>query len=83
MCTGRCTDLVQFCVGTGRVFRLTQGVDTRNQRWGQGECVLMLMALVVLLLVLAIAGGIVVHPLLFLIAILAIVLLFSGRRTAL
>ena len=43
----------------------------------------MLVALVVLLLVLAVAGGIVVHPLLFLIALLAIALFFSGRRTAL
>jgi hypothetical protein len=45
---------------------------------------LMLLALVVLLLVLAIAGGIAVHPLLFLIALLALVVFFSGRsRTAL
>lgn len=43
----------------------------------------MLMALVVLLLVLAIAGGIVIHPLLFLIALLAVIVLFTGRRTAL
>ncbi len=44
----------------------------------------MLLALAVLLLVLAIAGGIVVHPLLFLIALLAVIVFFSGRsRTAL
>lgn len=41
----------------------------------------MLIALAVLLLVLAIVGGIVVHPLLFLIAVLAIVALFGGRRS--
>jgi hypothetical protein len=36
------------------------------------------------LLVLAIAGGVVVHPLLFLIALLAVLVFFGGRsRTAL
>lgn len=39
----------------------------------------MLIALAVLLLVLAIVGGIVVHPLLFLIAILALLVFFGGR----
>lgn len=40
----------------------------------------MLVALVVLLLVVALAGGIAVNPLLFLIALLALVVLFGGRR---
>lgn len=40
----------------------------------------MLIALAVILLALAVVGGIVVHPLLFLIAILAALALFSGRR---
>ncbi|MEA2299341.1 MAG: hypothetical protein QOF77_2277 [Solirubrobacteraceae bacterium] len=40
----------------------------------------MLIALALLLLVIAVVGGIAVHPLLFLIAILAILALFSGRR---
>lgn len=40
----------------------------------------MLIALAVILLIVAIAGGVVVHPLLFLIAILALVAFFSGRR---
>ncbi len=40
----------------------------------------MLLALALVLLVIAIAGGVIVHPLLFLIAILAIVLFFSGGR---
>jgi hypothetical protein len=39
----------------------------------------MLLALAVVLLIIAIAGGIVVHPLLFLIAILAL-LAFAGGR---
>lgn len=39
----------------------------------------MLLVLAVILLILAIAGGIVIHPLLFLIAILAL-LAFFGRR---
>jgi flagellar biosynthesis component FlhA len=46
------------------------------------EALSMLLALAVLLLVLAVVGGIAVHPLLFLIAVLAIVALFSGRRGA-
>jgi hypothetical protein len=40
----------------------------------------MLLALAVVLLIVAIAGGVVIHPLLFLIAILALVAFFSGRR---
>ena len=39
----------------------------------------MLLALAIILLVIAVAGGVVVHPLLFLIAILALLALFSGR----
>jgi hypothetical protein len=39
----------------------------------------MLIALAVLLLVLAIVGGIAIHPLLFLIAVLAVVALVAGR----
>jgi hypothetical protein len=43
----------------------------------------MIMMLIALLLVLAIIGGIAVHPLLFLLALLALVVFFSGRsRTA-
>ena len=42
-----------------------------------------LIALIVLLLVLALVGGLVVHPLLFLIALLAVLVLFGGRRHAL
>jgi hypothetical protein len=42
--------------------------------------VFMLLALAVILLVIAVAGGIAVHPLLFLIAILAILALVAGRR---
>ena len=40
----------------------------------------MLLALAVLLLVLAVAGGIAVHPLLFLIAVLAVLAFFGGGR---
>jgi hypothetical protein len=42
----------------------------------------MLLALAVILLIVAIAGGVIVHPLLFLIAILALVAFFAGRRGA-
>jgi hypothetical protein len=40
----------------------------------------MLLALVVILLVLALVGGIAIHPLLFLIALLALLVLFGGGR---
>jgi hypothetical protein len=40
----------------------------------------MLLALAVILLIIAIVGGIAVHPLLFLIAILALLAFFGGRR---
>jgi hypothetical protein len=40
----------------------------------------MLIALVVILLVLALVGGIAVHPLLFLIAFLALLAFFAGGR---
>ena len=40
----------------------------------------MLLALAIILLIIAIAGGVIIHPLLFLIAILALVAFFSGRR---
>jgi len=40
----------------------------------------MLLVLPVVLLIIAIAGGVIIHPLLFLIAILALVAFFSGRR---
>lgn len=40
----------------------------------------MLLAVALILLVLAIAGGVIVHPLLFLLAILALIAFFSGRR---
>ncbi|HUE27536.1 MAG TPA: hypothetical protein VMP89_12240 [Solirubrobacteraceae bacterium] len=41
----------------------------------------MLLALAVLLLVLALVGGIAIHPLLFLIAVLAVIALVGGRRS--
>ena len=40
----------------------------------------MLLAIAIVLLFLAVIGGIAVHPLLFLIAILALVAFFGGRR---
>ena len=40
----------------------------------------MLLVLALILLILAIAGGVIVHPLLFLIAILALIAFFSGRH---
>ncbi len=40
----------------------------------------MLLALAVVLLVLAVLGGIVIHPLLFLLALIALALFFGGHR---
>lgn len=40
----------------------------------------MILALALILLALAIFGGIVVHPLLFLIVLLALLVLFGGSR---
>lgn len=40
----------------------------------------MLLALAIILLILAVVGGLTVHPLLFLIAILAVLALFGSRR---
>ena len=39
----------------------------------------MLLALAVILLILAVVGGIAIHPLLFLIAVIAVLVLFAGR----
>ena len=40
----------------------------------------MVVALVVVLLIIALAGGIAINPLLFLIALLALLVLFAGGR---
>jgi hypothetical protein len=42
----------------------------------------MLLILAIVLLIIAIAGGVIVHPLLFALAIIALVMFFSGRRGA-
>jgi hypothetical protein len=39
----------------------------------------MLLILAVILLIIAIAGGVIVHPILFALAIVALVLFFTGR----
>jgi hypothetical protein len=43
----------------------------------------MLLALAVILLILAVIGGVTVHPLLFLIAILAVLAFFASRSGSL
>ena len=40
----------------------------------------MLLILAIVLLIIAIAGGVIVHPILFAIAILALVAFFAGSR---
>ena len=42
----------------------------------------MLLIVGIILLIIAIAGGAIVHPVLFALAIVALVLFFSGRRGA-
>jgi hypothetical protein len=39
----------------------------------------MLLILAIILLIIAIAGGVIVHPILFALAIVALVLFFTGR----
>jgi hypothetical protein len=46
----------------------------------EGNAVLLILAII--LLIIAIAGGVIVHPILFALAIVALVLFFTGRRGA-
>ena len=46
------------------------------------EATNMLLLLAIVLLIIAIAGGVIVHPVLFALAIVALVMFFSGRRGA-
>jgi hypothetical protein len=39
-----------------------------------------LLALAIILLIISIAGGVIIHPVLFVLAIVAIAIFFSGRR---
>lgn len=42
----------------------------------------MLLLLAILLFVIAIAGGVIIHPVIFVLAIVALVMYFNGRRGA-
>ena len=42
----------------------------------------MLLILAIVLLVIAIAGGVIIHPILFALALVALALFFSGRRSS-
>ncbi len=42
----------------------------------------MLLVLAIVLLIIAIAGGVIIHPVIFALALVALVLFFSGRRGA-
>jgi hypothetical protein len=48
----------------------------RSTKEGKGEHMLLIIAIV--LLVIAIAGGVIIHPLLFLLALVALAMFFSG-----
>ena len=54
------------------------GNTRANQRSREEEQMLLILA--VILLIIAIAGGVIIHPLLFALAILALVLFFTGGR---
>jgi hypothetical protein len=57
------------------------GIHQAAQR--RKEALEMLMLIIgVILLVIAIAGGVIIHPILFALGIVAIFLFVSGRRTA-
>jgi hypothetical protein len=52
----------------------------RSPRWGARPSTLARISLAVIILIVAVVGGIAVHPLLFAIALLALILfLFNGR----
>ena len=40
----------------------------------------MLLALAIILLIIAIAGGVIIHPVLFVLALVALVMFFTGHR---
>jgi 4-hydroxybenzoate polyprenyltransferase len=40
----------------------------------------MLLALAIILLIISIAGGVIIHPVLFVLALVALVMFFSDRR---
>jgi 4-hydroxybenzoate polyprenyltransferase len=42
----------------------------------------MLLVLAIVLLIIAIAGGVIIHPLLFILALVALAMFFSSRRGA-
>ena len=42
----------------------------------------MLLALAIVLFIIAIAGGVIIHPVIFVLAIVALVMFFSARRGA-
>ena len=42
----------------------------------------MLLVLAIVLLIIAIAGGVIIHPVLFVLALIALVMFFTGRRGA-
>lgn len=72
----RTSELVPLIIGAAIGWALIAKV-----RKAQPE-VRMLLVIAVILLLLAVAGGIAVHPLLFLIAILAVLAFVGGRRGA-
>jgi hypothetical protein len=42
----------------------------------------MLLALAIVLFIIAIAGGVIIHPIIFVLALVALVMFFSSRRGA-
>jgi uncharacterized MAPEG superfamily protein len=69
----------EFKCGPGWAAPIRVGVGGNNRAAQGGEAMLWLIAGVILL-VIAIAGGAIVHPILFVLGILALVLFVTGWR---
>ena len=61
---------------TGASLTLREKCQLRAVRVGTGT---LLLVLAIILLIIAIAGGVIIHPIIFALAIVALVLFFTGR----
>jgi hypothetical protein len=58
------------------------GVSTNRGRVTNTEEKTVLLIAAIVLLVISIAGGVIIHPVLFVLALVALAMFFSGRRGA-
>jgi hypothetical protein len=60
-----------------------QGVAIASrEKTPKGRELSMLLALAIVLFIIAIAGGVIIHPIIFVLALVALVMFFTGRRGA-